>query len=54
MDVLSFPICALLISILLNVVYFSKNRVNNYDTKIYGVLLKINLLESLFAIIGLY
>ncbi len=53
MDVLSFPICALLISILLNVVYFSKNRVNNYDTKIYGVLLKINLLESLFAIIGL-
>ena len=53
MELLSFPICAVLISLLINIVYFSRHRVSNYETKIYGGLLQTNLIESIFAFLGL-
>ncbi len=53
MELLSFPICAVLISLLINIVYFSRHRVSNYETKIYGGLLLTNLIESIFALLGL-
>jgi len=46
---LEFPLCAFLISLLLNIVFFTKRRVKNRDTDIYGILLILSLLESLLA-----
>ena len=43
------PICAFLISFLITIVYFNKKRIKNLETKIYGYLLIINILESLVA-----
>lgn len=53
MEVLSFPICSLMIAILLNIVFFFKKRISSKETKLYGILLLLNLVENLFALIGL-
>ena len=53
MDNLSFPIIAVVLSLFVNIIYFSKKRVSNDETKIYGILLIINLIEVVFAFCGL-
>lgn len=45
-----FTICSLFYIILLNIVYFRKNRANNYETKIYSALVVVSLLTNIFAI----
>ena len=45
-----FTICSLFYIILLNVVYFRKNRADNYETKIYSALVVVSLLTNIFAI----
>lgn len=46
-----FPICALLVSALICVIYFLKKKVNNVETKIYGYLLTVNICESFIAVV---
>ncbi len=46
-----FPICALLVSALICVIYFLKKRINSIETRTYGYLLLINVFESLIACI---
>lgn len=48
---LAFPICALLIISLLNIIFYSKKRIQNADTEIYRKMLFLNLLESITACI---
>lgn len=50
---LSYPICAFLIISLVNIIFFSKKRVDTYETKNYGKLIIVNLVESIFALLGL-
>ena len=44
-----FPISALMIISLLVILFFSKKRVNNIETRIYKLLIIINLFESIIA-----
>ena len=46
---LYFPMCALLISLLITIIYFNRQRVNNKETKLYKCLVLINFLESIIA-----
>ena len=46
---LFFPVCSLAISILLFVLFFSKKKLQNSETKIYSKLVSLGLIES-----GLY
>ncbi len=48
---LSFPICATLICLLLNIIFFSKKRIDNKETDIYKGMLLVGLVESLLACI---
>lgn len=45
MSSLYFPVCAILINLLLVVVFFGKERIDNPETKIYGKLIVIQLIE---------
>ena len=49
MNNLYFPICAVLINILIVVVFFSKKRIKSDETKAYSILIIIALLESILA-----
>ena len=50
-----FPVCAVLIAVLVNIVFYARKRKENIETKIYGKLIIFNLLESIIAcIIVLY
>lgn len=49
MNNLYFPICAVLINILIFVVFFSKKRIKSDETKAYSLLITIALLESSLA-----
>lgn len=49
-----FTICSLFYIILLNIVYFRKNRADNYETKIYSALVVVSLLTNVFAIINYF
>lgn len=53
MSFLSYPICALFIIILVNIAFFSKKSVDTFETKNYGKLIFVNLVESIFAVSGL-
>lgn len=53
MSFLSYPFCALFIIILVNIAFFSKKSVNTFETKNYGKLIVVNLIESIFTILGL-
>ena len=46
---LYFPISALLISILISILYFNRDRISNKETKIYDGMVLINLIESVTA-----
>ena len=49
MNNLYFPICAVLINILIVVVFFSKKRIKSDEAKAYSILIIIALLESILA-----
>lgn len=49
MNNLYFPICAVLINLLIFVVFFSKKRIKSDETKAYSLLIIIALLESVLA-----
>lgn len=51
MDNLYFPICAVLINLLVVCVFFSKKRIKSDETKAYSYLIVIALLESILACI---
>lgn len=51
MSSIYFPLASLLISILLSVVFFNKRRQKNIETKIYSILIILNLIETITAII---
>ncbi len=51
MDNLYFPICALLIAILIFIVFFAKKRIKNEETRAYSFLIIINLIETILACI---
>ncbi len=51
MSTLILPFVALLIDLLLIFVYFFKKRVNNSETKIYSVLLIVNIIRCILAIL---
>ena len=46
---LYFPVCSLIVSILIFVLYFSKKNIKNSETKLYSTLLKLTLLEAIFT-----
>ncbi len=48
---LSFPICAALICALLNILFYSKKRIENKETTIYGKMIIIGAAESFLACI---
>lgn len=48
---LYFPICAFMISVLVNLAFFSKKRMTNKETNCYSKLILLNLLESSLAVI---
>lgn len=52
MSTIMLPIGALLISIFLLIIYYSKGHFDNKETKIYSKMLIINLIYSILAIIG--
>ena len=54
MSNLYFPICALFISSLLLIIFFSKERINILDTKLFSFLLIVNFLDSLLNTIIIY
>lgn len=41
--------CALVISTIISILFFCKERVNNIETKIFGVMLLLNILESIIT-----
>ena len=54
-----FPLCSMTINIIICIIFFSKRRVENTDTKIYSKLLLIGLTESIIMfttnlLVGLY
>ncbi len=51
MSNLYFPICALFISLLVIIVFYSKKRIKNNETTIYSILITTNFLEALIACI---
>lgn len=53
MNVLSFPVCGLLIILLVNVLFFFKERIKTIETRIYSYLIFVNLVEAVLAVLGL-
>ena len=51
MSKLQFPICSILISLLLVIVFFMKKRINNQETKIYGAIILTQLFQAVFETI---
>ena len=49
MNNLYFPICAVLINLLIITVFNSKKRIDNEETKIYSFLIIIGTIESILA-----
>lgn len=49
MNNLYFPICAVLINILILVVFYSKKRIKSDETKAYSILINVGFLESVLA-----
>ena len=53
MNSLSYPLCALILITLVCIIFFSKKRINNIETKIYRQMVIYNFLECLFAVCGI-
>ncbi len=54
MSSLYFPIAAACVAILINVIYFNKENVNNTETKIYTYLIILNVIHSVFNCVVIY
>ena len=54
MSSLYFPIAATCVAILINVIYFNKENVNNTETKIYTYLIILNVIHSIFNCVVIY
>ena len=52
MSCIYFPIAALLISVLVNIIFRTKENANNYETKLYHKLLTINLCQTIYYVIA--
>ena len=50
MSSLYFPLASIFISILLNIIFFKKQRESNAETEIYSKMLLINIFETITAI----
>lgn len=46
---LNYPVCSVLISILVTILFFSKNNAKNKETNLYSKLIIITLIESIFT-----
>lgn len=51
MSSLYFPLCAFLLALTINVVFFIKKRVDNPETKMYSYFITLTLIESIIACI---
>ena len=51
---LYIPICGLLISIICNIVFFSKDRAKNKETEIFSRELIYSLIDSILMVIIIY
>ena len=51
MNTLVLPIASLLLAILITIIFFGKERINNEETKIYSRLLILNLIDAILAIV---
>ena len=52
MENLSYPLCGLLVAILIYVIYFSKKRLDSFETKIYGNLITFCLIQAIIEVVG--
>ena len=50
----AFTLCSLIYSILINIVYFSKRRLDNIENRLYGWLVRMNLVNVIIAVICHY
>ncbi len=46
-----FPICAIPFSILINVLFLKKKHANNYETKIYKILIILNFIGLIWELL---
>ena len=49
-----FPICAIPFSLLILILFFNKEHVNNFETKLYKVLIVLNFLGLIIEILCTY
>ena len=54
MSSIYFPLCGLLISLTINIIYFTKPRIKTNETKLYSRFIILTLLESLLACIIIF
>lgn len=54
MSSLYFPLASLLISLLLIIIFFNKQRQKNYDTKVYSKMIIISIIETITAIVIIF
>ena len=52
MDTLILPGVALLINLLIVIIFYSKSRAHNGETKIYSKILIVNLIDTIITIAG--
>ena len=52
MSCIYFPIAALLISVLVNIIFRTKENANNSETKLYHKLLTVNLCQTIYDVIA--
>lgn len=48
---LYFPICSVFVSLLITILFFSKQNVKNNETKLYSKIVIITLIEALFTFV---
>ena len=53
MTYLSYPICAIIVSGIINIIFFFKKRLYSDETKSYKLLILATLIENVFAFLGL-
>ena len=54
MSMVSFSICSFVFSLMFVIFYFSKERVNSFDTKVYSAILVTNILGIMMDIFGYF
>ena len=54
MAIFSYTLLGLMFIVMLAVIYFSKQRINNYETKIYGKIIIANVIGQVLHLLCLY